>query len=80
MRERHFADYVDVVIKAFINHSVCFFFYQESCIFENLQSSEFVAHYMKCFLTCSRHNVVYPGIQQSLLNLGIILKEKQLPT
>lgn len=26
MRERHFADYVDVVIKAFINHSVRFFF------------------------------------------------------
>lgn len=26
MRERHFADYVDVEIKAFINHSVFFFF------------------------------------------------------
>lgn len=25
MRERHFADYVDVEIKAFINHSVFFF-------------------------------------------------------
>lgn len=60
MRERHFADYVDVEIKAFINHSVFFFFYQESCIFEILQSPEFVAHYMKCFLTCSRHNPTVP--------------------